>query len=78
MRPFLIEVVGWYGMGAVLLAYTFTTAAVISNVSGWFVFLNLTGALGLATVLWYKHNLQSVILNLVWAGIAIAGLLNVL
>ena len=78
MKSAVIEDVGWYGVGAVLAAYVLTTLAFIDNESFWFIFLNLTGAVSLMIVSWYKHAIQTLVLNVVWAAIAVVGLINVL
>jgi hypothetical protein len=75
MRKFLIEVVGWYGVAAVLTAYILTTLAIIDSESLWFIFLNLSGALSLMVVSYYKKTMQTLVLNLVWAIVAIIGLI---
>ncbi len=77
MKTYIFECIGWYGVGAVLLAYTLTVSSVISNISPWFVFLNFTGAVGILLLSWYKNNIQLVVLNSVWALIALVGIYNI-
>ena len=76
MYKLLIEIIGWYGVGAVLTAYALTSFSVITNESLWFFILNMTGALSLAYVSYQKKNQQTVVLNLVWAAIAVLGLMS--
>jgi len=68
------EIVGWYGVMAVLLAYALTAFAVIASASWAFVLLNLTGALALALMAYRKKDRQPMVLNVVWALIALVAL----
>ena len=70
------EIVGWYGVGAILLAYLLNSLGIINSSNYWYVILNLTGALGIVIDAWRQKNYQPVILNLVWAFIALFALLR--
>lgn len=78
MKAVLIESFGWYGAGAVLLAYAFTSFQLLEPSSWWFLLLNATGSLGLLTVSLYKKAYQPAALNLVWLLIAIVATVQIL
>jgi len=70
----LIEIAGWYGMSAILLAYAFVSFSIISP-HGWiYQLLNFTGAVGVLAVSYTKHAKQPALLNLVWAIVALLAL----
>ncbi len=72
----LIEILGWYGVGAVLLAYGLTNFDVISTKHLIYPVLNLSGALCIGVSAYKKHDYQPFALNLVWAGIALIALFS--
>lgn len=74
MKKTLIEIAGWYGAVAILIAYTLVSLEIVSSSSWIFHTLNLTGALGVMTVALYKKVYQSVVLNVVWAAVAVIAL----
>lgn len=74
----LIEIVGWYGAFAILLAYALVSFKVIPISSYPYQLLNLTGAAGIAIISIGKKAKQPAFLNVTWviiASIAIIGLL---
>lgn len=70
----LIELAGWYGTAAILLAYTLVSFNMISAHGSVFQLLNLTGALATIVIMAHKKVLQSIILNMFWAGVALIAL----
>lgn len=75
---FYTELVGWYGVVAILFAYT-------GNMFGWFTVqhpaylaLNITGSLGIVIDAWQQKNWQPVVLNAIWILVAIIGSINVI
>lgn len=72
----MVEVLGWYGAVAVLVAYFLVSFEFISANSFWFQFLNATGSAGLTAVAYIKRDWQLAILNFVWVGIALIALLK--
>lgn len=78
MKAMLIELFGWYGAGAILLAYALMSFSMLEPTNIWYQVLNGTGALGIVAVSLHKRNYQPGVLNLIWAAIAafaIAGML---
>jgi hypothetical protein len=70
------ELVGWYGVIAILIAY-------IGNMLGWmdvqhwlYLVLNITGSIGILIDAAQQKNWQPVVLNLVWMLVAIIGLIR--
>ena len=78
MIKILIEITGWYGALAVLTAYILVSFTNISADSLLFQSLNFTGAISLVINSWYKHDIQPVVLNIVFAGIGLVALLQIL
>jgi hypothetical protein len=70
------EIAGWYGIVAILGAYALVSFSVIGSDSVLFQLLNLTGALGVIWITAIKGVTQSVVLNTVWAIIAVVALLR--
>ncbi len=64
------EALGWYGFIGLLAAYAVVALGFTSADNIWYQLLNLTGAVGMAGVSFYKKTYQPGVLNLVWAMIA--------
>lgn len=73
-----IEIIGWYGMAAVLVAYALVNLTILPSNSLVCILLNLTGSIGLLTAAAIKRAHQLVVLNIVWAMIAVVGLFKAL
>ncbi len=77
-RPSLLaEVVGWYGMVAILGAYALSNFDVIAQ-GPLYQTLNLTGGFGLAWVCWRKRTWQAFWLEAIWTAIALVTLVRLL
>ncbi len=72
----LVELYGWYGMAAILLAYALASFAVIDARGLPFQILNGTGALGIVLVSFHRRAYQPGVLNIIWTLIAIAAILK--
>ncbi len=77
MKTF-VEVFGWYGMVAIVLAYVLVSFSVWESSNIWYQVLNLTGALGLGSISFYKRTYQPGVLNIIWAIVATVALANIL
>lgn len=73
----IAEIAGWYGTIAILLAYALVSFGLVSSDSAAFQLLNLTGAMGIIVIAVNKKVMQSVILNLFWAVVALIALVNI-
>jgi hypothetical protein len=78
MKKNLIEIFGWYGTVAIVLAYILVSFSVISSSSLWYQLLNGTGALGLVADSMYKKDYQPEVLNLIWVFISVVAIFNIL
>lgn len=74
MKNNIIEIVGWYGTVAILLAYAGVSFGWFASTSFVFQVLNFTGAIGIVAVSYFKHTYQPAVLNFIWAIIALVAL----
>lgn len=70
----LVEIVGWVGSLAILMAYALNSYQKIRSDSTLFLFLNLTGGLLLMAYTFYKDAFANTFLNLVWVIVAVIAL----
>ncbi|MFA6445628.1 MAG: hypothetical protein WCW14_00035 [Candidatus Paceibacterota bacterium] len=77
MKNKITEILGWYGVVAILLAYGFSNMDILSVHSPIYQILNLTGALGIVVDALDDKDYQPAVLNVIWAGIAIIALFRV-
>lgn len=78
MKKIFIEIFGWYGTVAIVLAYVLVSFSVLQSNSIWYQILNGTGALGVVAVSFYKKTYQPGVLNIIWATVAIISIVNIL
>ena len=74
---FVIDVIGWLGAAALLVAYGLVSAKRLDGDSMMFQFLNLVGAIFLIINTAYYGAYPSTFVNVVWIGIAVATILHV-
>lgn len=74
----LVELYGWYGMAAIVLAYALVSFSVIEASGLTFQILNGTGALGIALVSFQKKAYQPGVLNIIWTLIAIVAVAKII
>lgn len=72
------EVLGWYGVAAILTAYAAVSFHAMGTDSIWYPILNGTGALGLVIDGYFQRDYQPLVLNLVWALIACIALFKLI
>jgi hypothetical protein len=78
MKNKITEILGWYGVVAIVAAYIMVTFSLIKPTDFWYLILNGTGAMGIVADALDDKNYQPMVLNLIWAiiaGIAIIRLL---
>ncbi len=73
--PFWSELCGWYGTLAILGAYAALSFGWLERGPA-YQLLNLTGALGVASICWYRRTWQALTLETIWALIAVTALLG--
>ncbi len=66
----MVEIFGWYGALGLLVAYVLSSFGVFGPENLWYQLINLTAALGIVTVSFYRRNYQPGVLNVFWAIIA--------
>lgn len=78
MNKSIIEIIGWYGTAAILVAYALVSFSVIAASSPVYQLLNVSGAASIVIDAYAKHDYQPAVLNTVWALIALFALSNIL
>ena len=73
-----VEFFGWYGAGAIVLAYALVSFSILQPTDIIFQLLNGSGALGIVLVSWRKQAFQPAVLNIVWTIIAVAAIIKIL
>jgi hypothetical protein len=77
-KNFLTELIGWYGVIALLGAYGALSFGYIVSDSVLFQTLNATGALGIVIDALAQKNWQPAVLNIVWGLVAVFALVKIL
>jgi hypothetical protein len=77
-KQLFIELLGWYGVVAILLAYALVSFEVIESKSYAYHLLNLTGALGIVVVSITKKAKQPAVLNVIWAVVAAGAIIGLI
>ena len=73
---YLVEIFGWYGAVAILLAFLLVSFKIIPASGYVYQLLNFTGAFGLVIISIAKKVKQSIVLNIFWAIIAIVAIVS--
>ncbi len=76
MKTLAIKIASWYGLLALLAAFILATFAIIPYGDFLYLFLNITGAAGIAIGAIFKKDWPAGILNIVWIGIGLIGILK--
>jgi hypothetical protein len=78
MKGKIISYIGWYGVLAILTAYVLVSFDVVEAKGYIYQLLNLTGAIGIVIVAASKKDKQPAVLNIVWAVVALAVIIQLL
>ena len=70
----VIELIGWAGALAVLLAYGLLSAEKVSSRSWSYQLLNIGGAIGLVINSSWNGAIPSAVVNMIWIGIGVYAL----
>ena len=70
----IVELAGWAGALAVLLAYGLVSAERVSSRSWSYQLLNIGGAIGLVINSTWNGAIPSAVVNLIWIGIGVYAL----
>ena len=76
MKKIFKEIIGWYGAGAVLVAYIFLGLNILSSTNILYIFLNFTGALGLLFISIKKKIYLISLFYLIWAIISLSSFIK--
>lgn len=76
MKNKITEVLGWYGITAIMIAYLLNSFEIMNNTSLWYQILNLTGAIGITADALDDKNTQPAVLNIIWAIIALVAIVK--
>ncbi len=68
---FLTETAGWIGTGLVVLAYVLVSTKRVQGSSTSYQLLNLFGSIGVGANVLYQHAIPSLVLQAIWACIAV-------
>jgi len=77
-RQQMIEVYGWYGVAAVIAAYTLLNVHKLPPTSLWYISLNITGGFGLMIDNITHKAYQSTVANAVWFVVGLYALAKIL
>ena len=77
MTPLIMDVIGWIGAVAVLVAYWLVSSHRLSAASVRYQWLNIVGAIGLMINAVYHEAYPSTGVNVIWLGIAVCGLIGI-
>ncbi len=77
-KNILIELIGWYGLIAILGAYFLNSFSALEAGDLLYQLLNITGAIGIIVVSYAKKAYQPMALNIIWALIGLVALLKLL
>lgn len=76
--PSRIEnLIGWYGALATLSAYFLVSFGIMGPTDLRYQLLNLTGAIGLGTICYFKRTYQPLFVNIIWSAIAIFAIISI-
>lgn len=78
MNKIFINILGWYGTLAIVMAYILVSFSFISAHSLLFQILNGTGAIGIVIISLYKKAYQPAVLNIIWTAVAFIAIINIL
>jgi hypothetical protein len=71
------ELFAWYGVAAILIAYALVSFDLIASDSLVYQLLNATGAAGVMIIAYVRRAYQPVVLNFVWALIAVVAIVRI-
>lgn len=72
------QIIGWYGVLAILLAYALITFEIVTASAVMYLILNSSGALALIVQSYSIRNYQLIVLNVVWLIVACLGIGQIL
>ncbi|GGB21047.1 CBU_0592 family membrane protein [Puia dinghuensis] len=70
----IVDIVGWFGSILVVAAYALNIYGKLSSASTPYYVLNIAGSTALIINTLYHHAIPSMVVNVVWIGIALVAL----
>ena len=77
-KNIIINVLGWYGVAAILTAYILLNINIVSSQNMSYQLLNITGAICIAYDSFKDRDYQPVVLNIIWAIVALIAIVKIL
>ncbi len=77
-KKIFAELIGWYGAGAIVVAYALVSFGILSPSSFLYQIMNGTGALGIIYISFKKKAYQPGALNIIWAIITLVAVVRLL
>jgi len=68
--------IGWFGVAAILVAYLATNFGWLEFKGQMYLWLNLLGSVAIIVETWKKKDYQPLTLNVVWALVALIGVIS--
>lgn len=78
MKKKLIEALGWYGVAAILIAYTLLSFGILTSSDLLYQVFNLTGAICIIIDALAAKNYQPAVLNSIWFIVALIAIVKTL
>jgi hypothetical protein len=78
MKHKAANVLGWIGVSFILAAYALNNFQILSTETDIYRLLNLVGSIAIIIETVSKKDWQPVVLNIVWALVALIGLLGII
>jgi len=76
--PVSVEILGWYGVIAIITAYIIVGFGLASPLSRTYILLNITGSAGLIIETLYKKDYQPAIINVIWFLVALISIFRLI
>lgn len=77
MKKKIIELFGWYGTVVIVGTYALVSFSLMQPTSLIYQLLNLSAAVGILTLSFYKKVYQTGVLNIIWSIIALAAIVKI-
>jgi len=77
-KNIISEIFGWYGVVSIVSAYALSSLNVFSTDNLIYQLLNMSGALGIVYDSFRDKDYQPVVLNIIWAIIALIAIIKIL
>lgn len=73
-----VEILGWFGVVAILSAYCLNILGLIRVENIFYIALNILGSIAILIDAYKRKHYQPVVLNIVWVSVAIVALVRII